>query len=163
MFNETPISPRKCRVLLTKLVYLLGVGETFGTQEATTLFFGVTKLFQHKDVSLLRPRHSYRIPRARIRQFHRVLMEIGDIVSSGKRERSLGKRRIARRGLHAARLKDSIDDLSIAERSPSNGLSRHQRTFQGRRGRDYGHLLHHEGHATEPRGYLPTQRDSSSL
>lgn len=50
VFNETPISPRKCRILLTKIVYLLYVGETFGTQEATTLFFGVTKLFQHKDV-----------------------------------------------------------------------------------------------------------------
>ncbi|ORY66956.1 coatomer subunit gamma [Leucosporidium creatinivorum] len=52
VFNETPISPRKCRILLTKIVYLLCVGETFGTQEATTLFFGVTKLFQHKDSAL---------------------------------------------------------------------------------------------------------------
>lgn len=51
VFNESPISPRKCRILLTKIVYLLYVGETFGAQEATTLFFGVTKLFQHKDVS----------------------------------------------------------------------------------------------------------------
>ena len=70
VFNETPVSPRKCRVrlntllshpeklkaftqiLLTKIIYLLYVGETFGTQEATTLFFGVTKLFQHKDPAL---------------------------------------------------------------------------------------------------------------
>ncbi|CEQ42581.1 SPOSA6832_04398 [Sporobolomyces salmonicolor] len=52
VFNETPISPRKCRILLTKIVYLLYAGETFGTQEATTLFFGVTKLFQHKDSAL---------------------------------------------------------------------------------------------------------------
>lgn len=51
VFNETPISPRKCRIILTQLMYLLFVGETFSTQEATTLFFGVTKLFQHKDVS----------------------------------------------------------------------------------------------------------------
>lgn len=51
VFNESPISPRKCRILLTKIIYLLYIGETFGTQEATTLFFGVTKLFQHKDVS----------------------------------------------------------------------------------------------------------------
>ena len=49
-FNESPISPRKCRALLTRIIYLLYVGETFSTQEATTLFFGVTKLFQHKDV-----------------------------------------------------------------------------------------------------------------
>ena len=50
VFNESPISPRKCRALLTRIVYLLYVGETFSTQEATTLFFGTTKLFQHKDV-----------------------------------------------------------------------------------------------------------------
>jgi len=54
VFNESPISPRKCRALLTRIVYLLYVGETFGTQEATTLFFGTTKLFQHKDVCGLR-------------------------------------------------------------------------------------------------------------
>ena len=52
VFNESPISPRKCRILLTKIIYLLYIGETFGTTEATTLFFGVTKLFQHKDVSM---------------------------------------------------------------------------------------------------------------
>lgn len=52
MFNESPISPRKCRALLTRIVYLLYVGETFTTHEATNLFFGVTKLFQHKDVSV---------------------------------------------------------------------------------------------------------------
>ncbi|KAJ9113093.1 hypothetical protein QFC20_001980 [Naganishia adeliensis] len=52
VFNESPISPRKCRALLTRIVFLLYVGETFTTQEATTLFFGVTKLFQHKDSSL---------------------------------------------------------------------------------------------------------------
>ena len=50
VFNESPISPRKCRALLTRLVYLLYVGETFGNEEATNLFFGTTKLFQNKDV-----------------------------------------------------------------------------------------------------------------
>ncbi|KEI41878.1 uncharacterized protein L969DRAFT_14095 [Mixia osmundae IAM 14324] len=35
-----------------RIIYLLYAGETFGTQEATTLFFGVTKLFQHKDPAL---------------------------------------------------------------------------------------------------------------
>ena len=34
------------------VIYLLYVGETFGPVEATTLFFGVTKLFQHKDSAL---------------------------------------------------------------------------------------------------------------
>ncbi|CCF51265.1 hypothetical protein NDA11_001790 [Ustilago hordei] len=52
VFNETPISPRKCRILLTKVIYLLYMGETFSRQEATTLFFGATKLFQHKDPAL---------------------------------------------------------------------------------------------------------------
>ncbi|KAI9454836.1 coatomer subunit gamma [Russula earlei] len=52
VFNESPISPRKCRALLTRIVYLLYIGESFGTQEATTLFFGTTKLFQHKDSAL---------------------------------------------------------------------------------------------------------------
>jgi coatomer subunit gamma len=50
VFNESPISPRKCRALLTRIVYLLYAGETFTSQEATNLFFGTTKLFQHKDV-----------------------------------------------------------------------------------------------------------------
>jgi coatomer protein complex subunit gamma len=54
VFNESPINPRKCRALLTRIVYLLYVGENFGSPEATTLFFGTTKLFQHKDVGVLR-------------------------------------------------------------------------------------------------------------
>ena len=53
VFNDSPISPRKCRALLTRIVYLLYIGESFSAQEATTLFFGTTKLFQHKDVSCM--------------------------------------------------------------------------------------------------------------
>lgn len=52
VFNDSPISPRKCRALLTRIVYLLYIGETLSAQEATTLFFGTTKLFQHKDSAL---------------------------------------------------------------------------------------------------------------
>ncbi|KAF7293494.1 Coatomer subunit gamma [Mycena indigotica] len=52
VFNESPISPRKCRALLTHIVCLLYAGENFNTQEATTLFFGATKLLQHKDAAL---------------------------------------------------------------------------------------------------------------
>ena len=29
MFNDSPISPRKCRILLTKILYLLYRGEKF--------------------------------------------------------------------------------------------------------------------------------------
>ncbi|CAG8496755.1 5008_t:CDS:10 [Ambispora leptoticha] len=52
VFNETPIIPRKCRLLLTKIIYLLYLGEPLGTKEATELFFSVTKLFQSKDIAL---------------------------------------------------------------------------------------------------------------
>ncbi|KAI8391211.1 adaptin N terminal region-domain-containing protein [Radiomyces spectabilis] len=51
-FNDTPISARKCRLLLTKIIYLLYLGEPFATKEATDLFFNVIKLFQSKDTSL---------------------------------------------------------------------------------------------------------------
>ncbi|KAI0999402.1 putative coatomer subunit gamma [Podosphaera aphanis] len=52
LFNSSPIQPRKCRVLLTKIALLLYTGEKFPTNEATTLFFGISKLFQNKDASL---------------------------------------------------------------------------------------------------------------
>lgn len=50
LFNATPINPRKCSALITKLLYLLVQGEKFTRQEATDVFFAVTKLFQSKDV-----------------------------------------------------------------------------------------------------------------
>ena len=52
MFNTSPVSPRKCRILLTKIALLLFTGEKFPTNEATSLFFGISKLFQNKDASL---------------------------------------------------------------------------------------------------------------
>ncbi|KAL9063809.1 MAG: hypothetical protein Q9157_008077 [Trypethelium eluteriae] len=52
VFNSSPISPRKCRILLTKIALLLFTGEKFPTNEATELFFGISKLFQNKDASL---------------------------------------------------------------------------------------------------------------
>ncbi|MCJ1474553.1 coatomer subunit gamma [Lambiella insularis] len=52
LFNSSPISPLKCRRLLTKIALLLFTGEKFPTNEATSLFFGVSKLFQNKDASL---------------------------------------------------------------------------------------------------------------
>jgi coatomer protein complex subunit gamma len=61
VFNESPISPRKCRSLLTRIVYLLYQGETFATREATDLFFGTTKLFSNKDVSFGEPDNAYNI------------------------------------------------------------------------------------------------------
>lgn len=52
MFNSSPIQPRRCRILLTKIALLLYTGESFPKNEATTLFFGISKLFQNKDASL---------------------------------------------------------------------------------------------------------------
>ncbi|OLY82279.1 Coatomer subunit gamma [Smittium mucronatum] len=52
IFNESPIRPRQCRLLLAKLMYLLQRGDTLTTTEATELFFSITKLFQNKDMSL---------------------------------------------------------------------------------------------------------------
>ncbi|XP_046580673.1 coatomer subunit gamma-2-like [Haliotis rubra] len=54
MFNETPINPRKCGHILTKLLYLINQGESVGSKEATEAFFAMTKLFQSKDTTLRR-------------------------------------------------------------------------------------------------------------
>lgn len=53
-FNETPVNPRKCGQILTKVLYLLNQGEQVGTTEATETFFAMTKLFQSKDPVLRR-------------------------------------------------------------------------------------------------------------
>jgi len=53
-FNESPVNPRKCNAILTKILYLLNQGEVLGTTEATECFFAITKLFQEKDKVLRR-------------------------------------------------------------------------------------------------------------
>lgn len=54
-FNETPINPRKCSHILTKILYLINQGDqTVGSTEATEAFFAMTKLFQSKDPTLRR-------------------------------------------------------------------------------------------------------------
>jgi coatomer protein complex subunit gamma len=53
VFNESPIRPKQCRFILSKILYLLNTGESFSTKEATELFFAITKLFLSKDVSFL--------------------------------------------------------------------------------------------------------------
>ncbi|XP_065217369.1 coatomer subunit gamma [Planococcus citri] len=53
-FNDTPVNPRKCTHILTKILFLLNQGEQLGTLEATDAFFAMTKLFQSKDVILRR-------------------------------------------------------------------------------------------------------------
>lgn len=53
-FNDTPMNPRKCTPILTKILYLINQGEQLGTTEATDTFFAMTKLFQSKNVVLRR-------------------------------------------------------------------------------------------------------------
>lgn len=53
-FNVSPVNPRKCIHIMTKIIYLLNQGESLTTQEATDVFFATTKLFQSKDVMLRR-------------------------------------------------------------------------------------------------------------
>ncbi|KAI7902419.1 adaptin N terminal region-domain-containing protein [Cokeromyces recurvatus] len=52
IFNDSHINARKCRILLTKIIYLLYTSEQLSVKEATDLFFNVIKLFQSKDTSL---------------------------------------------------------------------------------------------------------------
>eukprot|EP00123_Amoebidium_parasiticum_P005946 comp17018_c0_seq1/m.15702 comp17018_c0_seq1/g.15702 ORF comp17018_c0_seq1/g.15702 comp17018_c0_seq1/m.15702 type:complete len:883 (-) comp17018_c0_seq1:539-3187(-) len=52
IFNATPIQPRRCCFVLTKILYLIYQGEIFGAKEATSIFFAMTRLFQHKDASM---------------------------------------------------------------------------------------------------------------
>jgi len=54
LFNETPVNPRKCIAVLTKILYMINQGETLGTSEATECFFAMTRLFQAKDTVLRR-------------------------------------------------------------------------------------------------------------
>ena len=54
IFHDSQIvihQPRKCCQLITKLLHILTQGESFSSGECTEVFFGVTKLFQSKDVS----------------------------------------------------------------------------------------------------------------
>lgn len=57
VFHDSSVvtqNPRKCCLLITKLLFLLVKGESFSSSEVTEVFFGVTKLFQSDDVNLRR-------------------------------------------------------------------------------------------------------------
>ncbi|EAL62772.1 adaptin N-terminal domain-containing protein [Dictyostelium discoideum AX4] len=53
-FNESPIHPRKCSLVISQFLYLLSRGDSFTKTEATDIFFAATKLFQSKDIPLRR-------------------------------------------------------------------------------------------------------------
>eukprot|EP00752_Nemacystus_decipiens_P002202 g2095.t1 len=52
--NVVTNHPRRCGMLITKLLYILTQGETLSSSETTEVFFGVTKLFQSQDHNLRR-------------------------------------------------------------------------------------------------------------
>mmetsp|Transcript_10308 Transcript_10308/g.17667 ORF Transcript_10308/g.17667 Transcript_10308/m.17667 type:complete len:131 (+) Transcript_10308:112-504(+) len=53
-FNDRQLNTQKCEDALTRLRYLVAQGEKLSSEEATTVFFAVTKLFQSADPSLRR-------------------------------------------------------------------------------------------------------------
>ncbi|XP_049849051.1 coatomer subunit gamma-2-like isoform X1 [Schistocerca gregaria] len=54
IFSAKPIKTQECYALLVRILYMCMHGEPMTKKEATNVFFGVTKLFQCKDVSLRR-------------------------------------------------------------------------------------------------------------
>jgi len=52
LFNKPSLDAKKCKGTLIKILYLLAMGETFATTEATELFFNTTKLLQSQDVCI---------------------------------------------------------------------------------------------------------------
>ena len=54
IFNDRELNPAKCAQVLTKLLYLISQGEHLSSEEATEVFFAVTKLFQSPDPHLRR-------------------------------------------------------------------------------------------------------------
>ena len=53
-FNKSPISPKTCLNILSKLIYIMNHGYIISTSEATGAFFASTKLFQSQDTALRR-------------------------------------------------------------------------------------------------------------
>nr|GEV74906.1 coatomer subunit gamma-2 [Tanacetum cinerariifolium] len=54
VFNDPQLDPRRCSQVITKLLYLLNQVDTFTKNEATEVFFAVTKLFQSRYFGLKR-------------------------------------------------------------------------------------------------------------
>lgn len=50
VFSETPLKAKKCELVLMKLLYLIYNGTKLTEQDATTVFFAITKTFQSKEV-----------------------------------------------------------------------------------------------------------------
>ena len=53
-FHDSPVDPERCCKLITRILYMLFQGERFSGDDLTSLFFGVTKLFQSSHTRLRR-------------------------------------------------------------------------------------------------------------
>ena len=53
-FTQLPLDVRKCSQVVTKILYLHSLGETFSNAENTQIFFSATRLFQSQDPVLRR-------------------------------------------------------------------------------------------------------------
>lgn len=53
-FNSNQVDAKKCILILSKTLIMLNQGVHLTTEEATTIFFAITRLFQSKDVMLRR-------------------------------------------------------------------------------------------------------------
>jgi coatomer subunit gamma len=54
IFNDRQLNTRRCEDVLVRLLYLVGQGQHLTSDEATGVFFSVTKLFQANEPSLRR-------------------------------------------------------------------------------------------------------------
>lgn len=54
IFNDRQLNTHRCEQVLVRLLYLVGQGDHLSSEEATKVFFSVTKLFQANEPSLRR-------------------------------------------------------------------------------------------------------------
>lgn len=54
IFNDLQLNTQRCEQVLVRLLYLVGQGDHLSSEEATHVFFSVTKLFQANEPSLRR-------------------------------------------------------------------------------------------------------------
>lgn len=54
IFNDLQLNTQRCEQVLVRLLYLVGQGDHLSSEEATLVFFSVTKLFQANEPSLRR-------------------------------------------------------------------------------------------------------------
>jgi coatomer protein complex subunit gamma len=72
--------PRRCCIIITQLLFLVHHGEVFTEKETTTVFFGVTKLFQSKNAQLRRMMYLFIKYLAEITREEEVIIVVASLV-----------------------------------------------------------------------------------